>query len=82
MFLCKKLLTDTQIVYSYIFEIVSFCLLIVGVFTYIIIMQKKDKSEFCPNFLCLCFQDMLLRLLKDALLAFKRRPLRPLLTPF
>jgi len=46
----KVLLTDTQIVCFYIFDIVSFCFLFVGVSTPIVILLKDDKSRFCCNF--------------------------------
>ena len=46
----KVLLTNTQIVYFYIFDIVSFCFLFVDVSTPIVILLKDDKSRFCCNF--------------------------------
>ena len=51
----KVLLTDTQIVCFYIFDIVSFCFLFVDVFTPIVILLKDDKSRFCCNFSYPCF---------------------------
>ena len=62
----KVLLTDTQIVCFYIFDIVSFCFLFVDVSTPIVSLLKDDKSRFCCNFFISLF-------LKHALLAPKRR---------
>ena len=55
MFPNKVLLTDTQIVCFYIFDIVSFCFLFVGVSTPIVILLKDNKSLFCCNFSYPCF---------------------------
>ena len=41
----KLLLTDTQIVCFYIFDIVSFCFLSVDVFTPIVILYKDNKKS-------------------------------------
>jgi len=62
----KVLLTDTQIVCFYIFDIVSFCFLFVDVSTSIVILLKDDKSHFCCNFSYPYFKNMLFWLLKDA----------------
>ena len=62
----KVLLTDTQIVCLYIFDIVSFCFLFVDVSTPIVSLLKDDKSQFCCNFSYPCFFNMLFWLLKDA----------------
>ena len=51
----KVLLTDTQIMCFYIFDIVSFCFLFVDVSTPIVILLKNDKSRFCCNFSHPCF---------------------------
>jgi len=51
----KVLLTDTQIVCFYIFDIVSFCFLFVDVSTPIVSLLKDDKSRFCCNFSYPCF---------------------------
>ena len=51
----KVLLAATQIMCFYIFDIVSFCFLFVGAFTFIIILSKDNKNRFCPNFSHLYF---------------------------
>ena len=51
----KVLLTDTQIVCLYIFDIVSFCFLFVDVSTPIVSLYKDNKSWFCCIFSYSCF---------------------------